>query len=379
MARKIFCGTGRAWIELDRENLRHNVRHFQKLLSKDCRLMPAVKANAYGHGAVLVAQELQNMGIKDFCVASAAEGISLRQAGIRGQILVLGYTHPRDLEALTEYDLTQTVLDCAYGEELKASGKQLSVHVGIDTGMHRLGESWENRSAIRKLWDGGNLRITGIYSHLCTSDGDSEADQAYMRLQEMRFQEMLSRLKADGKTGFSVHLQGSYGILNGDRLSGRYDYARAGIALYGVYSEPSSLLEQRFALRPVLSLKARIGCVRRLQKGEGAGYGLAWKADGSRQIAAVSLGYADGYPRSLSNQGHALVRGTRVPVVGRICMDQLLLDVTEVPKVCPGDEVVFIGRSREQKIRAEEMAKEAGTISNEILSRMGERLCRFWV
>lgn len=379
MDKRILYEKGRAWIELDRENLRHNVRYFQKLLPEGCRLMPAVKANAYGHGAVPVAEELEGLGVEDFCVASAAEGAELRRAGVRGQILILGYTHPRDFGALSEYGLTQTVLDCAYGEELKASGKDLQVHAGIDTGMHRLGEAWDNQAGIRELWDGGNLRITGVYSHLCTSDGDTEADRAYMRLQEARFLEVVKSLREDGKTGFSVHLQGSYGILNGDRLAGRYDYARAGVALYGVFSEPSPSLEQRFDLRPVLSLKARIGCVRSLKEGEGAGYGLAWKADGVRRIAAAALGYADGYPRALSGRGQALVRGKRVPVVGRVCMDQLLLDVTDVPGVRPGEEAVFIGKSGGQEIRAEEMAEKAGTISNEILSRMGERLCRFWV
>lgn len=163
-------------------------------------------------------------------------------------------------------------------------------------------------------------------------------------------------------------------MLNGS--AGSYDFARVGIGLYGVLSQPSLRLEEQFDLRPVLSLKARISCVRELCDGEGAGYGLSWHAEGRRKLAAVSIGYGDGIPRELSGRGHALVRGRKVPIAGRICMDQLLLDVTEVPDVRAGEEAVFIGRSGELEIKAEEMAAEANTISNEILSRLGPRLRR---
>lgn len=367
---------GRAWIELSMEHLRHNVGLFQKLLPEGCALMPVVKANAYGHGAELVSRELQRMGIRNYCVASVEEGIGLRKAGICGQILILGYTHPENFDLLGAYDLTQTVVDCAYGKMLGQYGKKLSVHVGIDTGMHRLGEPYENSSGIQELWNYKNLRITGVYSHLCTSDGTAETDRRYMRLQEMRFQKVLGDLQAEGRSGFAAHLQGSYGILNQEGLTGRYDLARAGIALYGVLSQLSAVPEPACGLKPVLALKARITCVKELEKGEGAGYGLAWRADSARKLAAVSIGYADGVPRTLSNKGHALVRGKKVPIAGRICMDQLLLDVTEVPEVYPGEEAILIGKSKNAWIRAEEMAAESGTITNEILSRLGERLIR---
>lgn len=341
--------------------------------------MPAVKAEAYGHGAVPIAEELQRLGIQDYCTASAAEGAELRESGIRGQILVLGYTHPAEFDLLREYDLTQTVVDEDYGRRLKAYKKQLSVHVGIDTGMHRLGIPYEHMDDIRALWDYGNLKITGIYSHLCTSDGTTEEERSYVGLQEARFQKVIKRLRKDGRAGFSTHIQGSYGVLNSQMLTGTYDLARIGIALYGVFSEQCKALEQTYGLRPVLSLKARIASVREVGTGEGAGYGLAWHADGRRKVAAVTIGYADGFPRSLSNRGHALVRGRKVPVIGRVCMDQLLLDVTKVPDVQPGDEAVFIGKSKALEIRAEEMAEEAETISNEVLSGLGKRLCRIAV
>lgn len=365
---------GRAWIELNMENLLQNVQLFRKLLPDSCMLMPAVKANAYGHGAIPIAGALQKMGIHDYCAASVAEGIELRQGGIEGQILVLGYTHPQDFDALREYRLIQTVVDHAYANELEHYGKELTVHVGIDTGMHRLGERSENLSRILDIWKIKNLRIAGVFSHLCTSDGTSAPERAFVKIQEDRFWKVVDYLHMHGKKDFCTHLQGSYGILNGTDRS--YDYARAGIALYGVFSEASQELEKRFALKPVLSLKARIGCIKELYKGEGAGYGLAWRPDSGRKIAVAAIGYADGIPRVLSGKGHALICGKKAPIVGRICMDQLLLDVTDIPNAAPGEEAVFIGKSGELEIRAEEMAKEAGTITNELLSRMGMRLHR---
>ena len=253
---------GRAWIELNTRHLHHNAKQLQKLLPDRCSLMPAVKADAYGHGAVPVAEELQKLGIRNYCVASAPEGAELRQAGIRGQILILGYTDPADFDLLREFNLTQTIVDENYGKALGSYGRKLPVHVGIDTGMHRLGVPFSHTDSIKTMWDYKNLRITGLYSHLCTSDGLTSEDRSYVRLQEKRFQDTVKMLRAEGRNGFSTHLQGSYGILNGDVLTGSYDLARVGIALYGVLSEPSEELEQRYDLKPVLSLKARIACVR---------------------------------------------------------------------------------------------------------------------
>ena len=164
---------GRAWIELNMGNLKHNIEEFRRLLPFDCMLMPAVKANAYGHGAVLVAQALQEEGIDAFCVASVSEGIELRQAGISGEILVLGYTHPAEFGDLLVYDLIQTVVDGNYAALMQDDGRRFKVHVGIDTGMHRLGERWENMEEIVKIFRMSHLQVAGVFSHLCVSDGNS--------------------------------------------------------------------------------------------------------------------------------------------------------------------------------------------------------------
>ncbi|MCC2253687.1 serine racemase VanT catalytic subunit [Ruminococcus sp. CLA-AA-H200] len=361
----------RAWIELDEDSLLHNVRELQRVVGRDCRLMPAVKANAYGHGDVETARLLAGAGISDFCVASADEGIRLRAAGISGQILILGYTLPAQFDALREYDLTQTVVEDSYAQELSAYGRELRVHVGVDTGMHRLGIPASDADAVASVWRFPNLKITGMFSHLCVSDGTTEEERRYTEKQISDFRKVIGELRRRGIRGFESHIQGSYGILNYPEE--KFDCARPGIALYGVLSLPSDRVRADVTLSPVLSLKARVGCVRMLKEGESAGYGLTYTADGERKLAIVCAGYADGIPRSLSNRGYALVRGYRAPIVGRICMDQLTLDVTEVPGVRAGDEAVFIGKSGGREIGAAEMAECAGTISNELLSRLGQR------
>ena len=294
---------GRAWIELNLESLRYNMEQLRKMLPKTCKLMPAVKANAYGHGAVQIAKALQDMGIEDFCVASVEEGIELRDAGIVGNILILGYTHPEQFEQLMDYKLTQTVVDSVYAKRLEAYGNALQVHIGIDTGMHRLGIDWEDMEAIQSIWKYKNLKVTGVFSHLCAADGISPEEREYTREQIKRFELVVNQLKQEGKTGFSTHLQGSYGILNYPECE--FDYARPGIAMYGLFSSLAEQKEQekeknRGRLKPVLSLKTRVESVRTLEKGESAGYGMAYTALSHRKIAVLSIGYADGVPRAVS-------------------------------------------------------------------------------
>lgn len=368
---------GRAWIELNMENLVNNLEQLKSLLPEKCVVMPAVKANAYGHGAILIGKALQDMGIQDFCVASVGEAIELREAGITGQILVLGYTLWEQFPELSHYELTQTVVDLSYAKLLQNYGHPITVHVGIDTGMHRLGERSDNIENIYKIWELDHLKVTGVFSHLCVSDGTSEAEKIFTYRQIEEFDSVIRCLQKEGISGFKTHIQGSYGVLNYSNLS--YDYVRPGIALYGVLSSPYDKVAADVELKPVLSLKARVECVKQLHKGESAGYGQTYTAAKEMKIAAVSIGYADGIPRELSNRGWALVNGYKVPVIGRICMDQLLIDVSELPYISPGDEAIFIGECGNEQITASEFAYTAGTISNEILSRLGNRLDRIIV
>lgn len=372
--------TGRAWIELDRKALSENVRILKAALPESCKLMPALKANAYGHGAVLMARELMELGVHDFCVASVSEGIALRKAGTRGIILILGYTHPEDFHLLRRYRLTQTVIDSTYASQLNRYGKKLEVHIGIDTGMHRLGISCENIDELRRIYRMKHLKIKGLFTHLCASDGISSKEKDFTIEQARAFYRTVEQLQEEGLPCPGLHLLASYGIRNYPQYAG--DYARVGIALYGVFStrEDTTTTDthtSKLPLRPVLSLKARIATVKDLAPGESAGYGLAFTARRPTKLAVLSIGYADGLPRALScGNGQVLINGHRAPIVGRICMDQTLVDVTDIPFLCPGGEAVLIGSSGPEEITAYDLAEACGTITNEILSRLGERLGR---
>ena len=265
--------TDRAWIEVDRGNLLHNVSELQRICGGKCALMPAVKANAYGHGDVIVSRILQEAGIQDYCVASVDEGIRLRRAGISGQILILGYTHPDAFPELKDYRLTQTAVDLDYAGEISAYyGNSIAVHVGVDTGMHRLGIPYDRTDLVEKVWALPGIRVTGVFSHLCVSDGLTEAEDRYTREQIKRFDHVTEYLRAKGIAGFQTHIQGSYGILNYPEYS--YNLARPGIALYGCLSSAADRVRAEVSLKPVLSLKARVACVKDLPAGEAAGYGL---------------------------------------------------------------------------------------------------------
>lgn len=369
---------GRAWIEINLKNLNHNINIIKNLLAPGCKLMPVVKANAYGHGAILISKTLNKLGIYDFCVAAISEGIELRKSGIDGQILVLGYTHPKQFDYLVKYNLTQTVLDLSYAEELHNYGKPLKVHIGIDTGMHRLGEPYENFNAISKIWTYENLQILGVYSHLCVADSSSKKDRAFTAMQIKHFNELINKLHDNGFHHFKSHLQSSYGLINYPYLN--FDYARIGIALYGVLSKPDDILSSKINLKPVLSLKARVESIKQLKYGESAGYGLDFTADKDTKIAIISIGYADGIPRLLSNKhGLVLLHGKKASIIGKICMDQALIDITDIPKVQPNDEVVLIGKSGNQEISAADISIWSNTISNEFLSRLGTRLDRITI
>lgn len=369
---------GRAWIELDRAALCHNVEILRTLLPPGCALMPAVKANAYGHGAAPIARELNHLGIDAFCVAMAEEGVELRENGITGEILVLGYTHPVLFPILARYDLTQTVLDASYAEVLNQAELTIKVHIAVDTGMHRLGEPAANIECICKLFCLKNLNITGMYTHLCVSDTDSAEGRAFTLEQGEAFYRLVTQLRAHGHIVPKAHLLASYGLLRYPALGGAY--ARVGIALYGQLSTREDMEGSTLLLHPVLTLKARVAAVKALSAGEAAGYGLQFVAARDTRLAVLAIGYADGLPRALScGVGSVLIDGQKAPIAGRICMDQTLVDVTELRDVNPGNIAVLIGQSGNEKITACDLAEQAGTISNEIFSRLGHRLPRIVV
>lgn len=372
-----FC-QGRAWIELDRAALRHNIQVLRARLPLGCTLMAVVKANGYGHGAVPVAKECEAAEVHSFCVATAQEGAELREGGVTGEILVLGYTHPALAPLLHRCELTQAVFDHDYAKQLDACGYPLSIHIKIDTGMHRLGEPWDRADDIARIFGCQNLHVTGVYTHLCASGTTSPSDAAFTHAQSRAFYECIEALKARGLSVPKIHAMASYGLLNYPETGG--DYVRVGIALYGVLSCKGDAELCPVELRPVLSLKARVAQVRTLRAGEGAGYDLQFTAQRETRLAVLTIGYADGFPRGLScGVGSALINGRMAPIAGRVCMDQTLVDITDIPGVAPGDTAVLIGRSGDLEINVCDLAQQTGTISNEVLSRLGARLERIVV
>lgn len=391
--------TSRAWIEVDSKALAHNVAVLRARLPEHCRLMPAVKAEGYGHGAVLISRQLNLLGVDAFCVACVEEAVGLREAGIQGEILILGYTPPEAFPLLTRYQLIQTVIDYPYARLLDQSMADIHVHIGIDTGMHRLGIRCENIADIRAVYDLQHIVIDGLFTHLCASDSTLPEHKAFTKAQVKAFYQVVDLLKAEGYPCPSLHLLASYGILTllqghsnlseeqpqrfaerriaaaGRKLAA--DYVRPGIALYGVLSSEADTDPWKDTLQPVLSLKAKVTSLRPLYAGEGAGYGITFTAKEDMQIAAISIGYGDGLPRALSyGKGSVLIHGHRAPIIGRICMDQSIVDVSGIPQVQPGDTAVLIGVSGEEEITVGQLAKQCDTISNEILCRLGTRLDR---
>ena len=366
----------RAWAEIDRSALVHNIGQLTELLPSGCELMAVVKANAYGHGDVLTAQVCMSSGVRDFAVATLEEGIRLRRAGIQGEILILGWTPPEQARLLARWRLSQAVVSRTYAEELNNSAHRVKVHLAVDTGMHRLGLSWDDGDGLLAVCQLKGLRVTGMFTHLAFAESLEPDAVGRTREQLHRFRQAAALVQSAGYGPVALHALSSYGLLNCPRQAGMA-YARPGIALYGVLSRPDDQVGALPDLRPVLSLRAKIARIHTLEPGDCAGYDGAFASSASARIAAVTIGYADGYPRSLSNgKGRVLIRGKFAPVAGLICMDQLLVDVTGIPEARESDTVTLIGRDGEQVLTAEEVARDAGTITNELLSRLGERVTR---
>lgn len=363
----------RAFLELNLNNLEHNVHVLQNAMPPKCELMAVVKADAYGHGMYETATYLEKTGVKAFAVATIDEGIQLRLCGVSGEILILGYTSPHRARELKKFNLTQTLTDYNYMLALNEQGCKIKAHIKIDTGMHRLGFSANETINVFYAFTMKHIKITGIYTHLCCADSQKESDVEFTRNQINSFYSLINRLKAKGVQIPKLHIQSSYGLLNYPEL--KCDYVRAGIALYGVLSSPDDQTKLHLDLKPVLSLKAKVVLIRNIKKGENVGYGRMFTADKDRRIAILPIGYADGYPRSLSSKNaYVLINGRKAPVIGKICMDQLALDVTDVPNVSVGSVATLIGKDKNEEITAPMTAESTETITNELMSRMGQRL-----
>ncbi len=365
--------TNRAWVEINLNNLEHNVKEIQKNIHEKTKIMAVVKANAYGHGLVIISKKLNEIGIKDFAVATLEEGITLRKNGIVGNILILGYTNIKNIKYVLEYDLIQTVVSLEYAKELLELNlpSKLKVHLKINTGMNRIGISYKEIEFLKSIYNSKKLNILGIYTHCSASDSAKKSDIKFTRLQISRFNYVLDSLKASGIEVIGTHLQASYGIVNYKELE--YDYVRPGMILYGTYTGKDLYVKNRLSLKPVLALKARVASVNEIEPGEAVGYSRLFRATKKEKIAAVSIGYVDGYPRNLSpGTAKVMVNGLYGVVVGRICMDQLNIKVTNIENIKEGDIVTLIGDK--PGIMGLDLAYKTKTIVPELFGRLGSRL-----
>jgi alanine racemase len=365
----------RAWVEIDQAALAHNVRQLKKLLASKTQLMAVVKADAYGHGATMVARTTLDAGAGGLCVATVQEGIQLREAGIEAPILLLGATNtPEQVRAIAYWQLQPTICTpqqaLVFSETLSGLKKTLLVHLKLDTGMSRLGMPWqEARQFVELVKRLPYLEIKSVYSHLATADSP---DPTVMRLQHQRFEEAIAQLHSAGITPPRLHLANSAATLTDPAL--HYDLVRVGLALYGLY--PAEHLRGAIALKPVMQVKARVTQVKTIPPGTGVSYGYQFIAERQMRLAVVGIGYADGIPRNLSNKMTVIIRGKRVRQIGAITMDQLMLDVSEIPDLQTGEVVTLIGQDGDLSISADDWAQSLGTISWEILCSFKHRLPR---
>ncbi|MFQ9679543.1 MAG: alanine racemase [Ruthenibacterium lactatiformans] len=348
----------RAWAEVDLEAVARNAGALQGCMPAGCRLMAVVKADAYGHGAPAVAGRLWQAGVRAFAVATPEEGAQLRRCGITGEILVLGYADAARIRELRRWRLCQTVTDPAHARALaRAAGRRpLPVHIAVDTGMHRLGTDAGAAPAVAEMLRLPGLEVRGLFTHLAVADSPAPEDAAFTRTQLDAFEALARKLRGAGYTLPPLHAQASCGILNQPQPD--CGYARPGITLRRAqYGGLRGALHP--VLAPALALRARVVSVRRVPPGEGAGYGLAFRARRSTRLAVVAIGYADGWPRAAGEgRGHVLLHGRRAPVVGRVCMDQLLVDATDTGAAV-GDVATLIGADGPERITAEEAAEAA--------------------
>ena len=362
---------------VDRAAIKSNYFELKKNIAKDVEMLAVVKANAYGHGAVEVAKTLEHAGCNFFAVAMCEEGVELREAGVKSAVIILGGIYPNQIRDVIEYDLTPVIFDIETARIIDnladKTGKRIKVHIKIDTGMGRLGLLSYQVSPFFKTIKGlANLEVDGILSHFAEAD---EEDKEFSTEQLNLF---LRIIKAVHDIGFNprlIHIANSAAIVK--HADSHFNLVRPGIMLYGAY--PAGRMIEKIDLKPALRLVTQIVHIKQAPKGFSVSYGRKYITKKDSIVAAIPIGYGDGYPRSLSNKGEVLIRGQRAKVAGAICMDITMLDVTHIKGVEQGDEAVLIGKQGNDEITADEVAEKAGTISYEILCGITSRVPRIYI
>lgn len=375
----------RTWAEIDLNAIENNFKNIKKLINKNTKILCVLKADAYGHGAEFLVKEYERLEADWFGVSNLNEGIQLRNSGATKPILIFGYTNPNAAALLNKYNISQTVFSYEYAQELqKACQKDslnVKIHLKIDSGMSRIGFLAHNQSEretsikeISKINQMDELNIEGIFTHFAVAD-DITNNKAYTENQFANFSNMISELENLNIKLPLKHCCNSGGIINFPHM--QLNMVRAGIILYGTH--PSNETCGKIDLQPAMQLKAVVSQVKSVPAGTSVSYGITFTSPKEMKIASVTIGYADGYSLKFSNNSEMLVHGKRAKIVGRVCMDQLMLDVTDIPDVKEGDEVVVFGHSGTAELSTDELAKKIGTISYEIICLVGKRVPRIYL
>lgn len=375
----------RAWVEIDLDALRNNIKRIRDYVRPETKILGVVKADAYGHGCMQVARTLLQNGADWLAVACIDEAVQLRRNGITCPILILGHTSEEEAERVVKEDITPGCYSYALASAISHAAvklkKRAKIHIKLDTGMGRVGFRYTEDEAVNqetidtilKIAILPGLDVDGIFTHFSVAD---EADDDYTKLQFSRFQSACDRLKANGLTIPIKHCCNSAALIRFPKM--HMDMVRPGIILYGL--KPSSFVDcGRLHLHPVMQFKAKITNLKEVESGVSISYGRRFKTSGSAKIATIPVGYADGYSRTLSGKSQAIAGGKLCSLVGNICMDQCMIDVTSVNNISVGDDVILFGRSDDIELPVESLAEKMGTINYEVLCAIGRRIPRIYL
>lgn len=366
----------RSWIEINTKNLEYNINQIKQIIPKTTQIMAVVKANAYGHDSIIISKKLQEIGINDFAVATLQEAIKLRENNITGNILILGYTEPEELQKVIDNNIMQTIVDNDYAKSVLKANLQgkLKCHVKINTGMNRIGEFYDDFAALSEIYQNPALQIEGTFTHLCVSDSDKIEDVNFTKEQINRFDKAIEFIKNQGLNPGKLHTQASYGTINYTNC--KYDYVRMGILMYGINASYDCYNKYNVDFKPVMAVKSKITSIKYINPEETVSYGRTFKADNKIKIASVGIGYADGVPRALSNILIVKINNKKYHQIGRICMDQLMIEINDEHPIAIGDEVILIDTNESKDLTLEDWAKLTNTITDEIICQFTTRLKR---
>ena len=370
----------RGYIEVDLDRIHSNMDHMKANLDEKTKMMGVIKTDGYGHGAVAIAEELEPLDyMYGFAVATPEEAHILRMAGIKKPILILGYTFPYCYPMLVNEEIRPTVFREDMLQELSETAvrlnKKIKIHIKIDTGMSRIGVLPDESgfAFVEKALHMEGIEVEGIFTHFATSD---YADKRYAYEQMEKFQKFCAEAEARFGVEFAVkHCSNSAGIL--EMRQANMDVVRAGITLYGL-SPSEEVAKDIVKLEAALSFKSTVVYVKTIPEGTAVGYGRTYIADKERTIATIPLGYGDGYPRGLSNKGYVLIHGKKAPIIGRICMDQFMVDVTDIPETKENDVVTLIGTDGTETITMEDLGELSGRFNYELTCNLGKRVPRVY-